>query len=71
MLPGFIKSELTDKNEFAMPFLLETAEGVRRMKKAIEKGKRWYAFPFRFYFLIQLLQLLPYTIRAYIIKNKV
>jgi len=71
MLPGFIKSELTDKNEFAMPFLLETAEGVRRMKKAIEKGKRWYAFPLRFYFLIKILQLLPHRVRAYIVKNKV
>ena len=59
MLPGFIKSELTDKNEFTMPFLLETDEGVRRMKKAIEKKKRFYAFPLRFYYIIIILKLLP------------
>jgi len=59
ILPGFIKSELTDKNDFAMPFLLETDEAVKSMKKAIEKGKEFYAFPLRFYLIIKLLNLLP------------
>jgi len=63
LLPGFIRSELTDKNEFKMPFFLETEEGVRRMKNAIEKGKRFYAFPRRFYFLIRVLNLLPSLLR--------
>jgi short-subunit dehydrogenase len=62
LLPGFIKSELTDKNDFAMPFLLETKEGVGRMKKAIEKGREFYAFPLRFYVIIKLLHLLPYKV---------
>ncbi|WP_297432604.1 SDR family NAD(P)-dependent oxidoreductase [Sulfurimonas sp.] len=59
ILPGFIKSELTDKNEFAMPFLLSTKEGVSRMKQAIDKGKEFYAFPLRFYLIIRLFNLLP------------
>jgi short-subunit dehydrogenase len=68
MLPGFIKSELTDKNEFAMPFLLETPEGVRRMKKAIEKKKRWYAFPLRFYLIIKLISVLPSSLSQRIVN---
>ena len=59
ILPGFIKSELTDKNEFAMPFLLSTKEGVSRMKQAIDKGKEFYAFPLRFYLSIRFFNLLP------------
>ncbi len=59
ILPGFIKSELTDKNEFVMPFLLETEEGVSRMKQAIDKDKAFYAFPLRFYLIIRLFNLLP------------
>lgn len=59
ILPGFIKSELTDKNEFHMPFLLETKEGVNRIKNAIEKDKLFYPFPRRFYFFIRFLNLLP------------
>lgn len=69
ILPGFIKSELTDKNEFKMPFFLETPEGVRRMVNAINRGKEFYAFPRRFYFLIKLLNLLPAFVRQRIVKS--
>jgi short-subunit dehydrogenase len=68
ILPGFIKSELTDKNDFKMPFLLETDEAVGRMKKAIEKGKEFYAFPLRFYLIIKLLNLLPSLLRQRIVN---
>jgi len=68
ILPGFIKSELTDKNDFTMPFLLDTDKGVQMMKRAIDKGKEFYAFPLRFYLIIRLLNLLPLFIRKKIIK---
>lgn len=69
ILPGFIKSELTEKNDFHMPFLLETQEGVKRMKRAIEKEKRFYAFPLRFYLIISLLNLLPHFLREKIVHS--
>lgn len=69
ILPGFIKSELTDKNSFHMPFLLSTADGVKRIKKAIEKEKRIYAFPLRFYLIIKLLNLLPHFLREKIVNS--
>ena len=68
ILPGFIKSELTDKNEFSMPFLLGTQEGVEKMVNAIKKSKEFYAFPLRFYFLIRLLNLLPSYFREKIVN---
>ena len=69
ILPGFIKSELTDKNEFDMPFILETQDGVKRIIKAIEKEKRVYAFPLRFYLIIRLLNLLPHFLREKIVNS--
>ena len=69
ILPGFIKSELTDKNKFKMPFLLETDEGVRRIKNAIEKDKEFYAFPFRFYLIIKIFNLLPNFLREKIVQQ--
>ncbi len=69
ILPGFIKSELTDKNEFFMPFLLETREGVRKMVNAINKGKEFYAFPLRFYYLIKLLNLMPAFVRDKVVER--
>ena len=62
LLPGFIRSELTDKNEFSMPFFLETDVGVAKMIGAIKKGKEFYAFPKRFYYLIKLFTYLPNSI---------
>ena len=69
ILPGFIKSELTDKNNFNMPFLLETEDGVKRIVKAIEKEKRVYAFPLRFYLIISFLNLLPHFLREKIVNS--
>ena len=69
ILPGFIVSEMTDKNSFKMPFLLNTQDGVKKIIKAIEKEKRIYAFPLRFYFIISLLNVLPHFIREKIIDG--
>ena len=67
--PGFIKSEMTDKNKFKMPFLLETEDGVSRIIKAIEKEKKIYAFPLRFYLIIRALNLLPKFLREKIVNS--
>lgn len=69
ILPGFIKSELTDKNKFQMPFLLETKDGVRRIKNAIDKNKRFHPFPLRFYLIIKFLNLLPNFLREKIVNS--
>ena len=69
ILPGFIKSELTDKNSFHMPFLLSTKDGAKKIYKAIEKEKRFYAFPLRFYLIISFLNLLPQFLRDKIVNS--
>ena len=68
ILPGFIKSELTDKNEFNMPMLLDTTEGVERMKKAIDRGREFYAFPLSFYLIIKLFNWLPSALSQRIVN---
>ena len=69
ILPGFIDSEMTQKNSFKMPFLLSTEAGVTRIVRAIEKKKRFYPFPFRFTLMIRLLLLLPQPLRDFIVKS--
>lgn len=69
ILPGFIKSEMTDKNSFKMPFYLSTEAGAKRIYDAIEKEKRFYPFPLRFYCIIKLLNLLPQFLRDKIINS--
>ena len=68
ILPGFIKSELTDKNKFNMPLILDTQTGVSKIKNAIDKNKEFYAFPFRFYLIISTLNLLPHFLREKIVN---
>jgi short-subunit dehydrogenase len=58
--PGFVKSELTGRNEAKMPFLLETGDGVRRMIRGIEAGKRVVHFPWQLSLVvIYVLGLMP------------
>ena len=68
--PGFIKSELTDKNQFKMPFILPLDKGVDNIFNAIKKRKVSYAFPKRFFYLISFLNLLPQFIKDKIILKK-
>jgi len=67
IMPGFIDSEMTQKNRFKMPFLMKTEEGVARITHAIERKKIRYAFPFRFYLMIRIVSLFPQSLRDKIV----
>ena len=43
--PGYIKSNITDRNEYYMPQLQSTEKGVKKIYRAIQKKKKIYAFP--------------------------
>lgn len=56
--PGYIKSEMTDVNEFKMPFLMDTDVAARKMIKAIGAGKKTYILPWQWRPIIALSRLL-------------
>lgn len=61
--PGFVKSELTDKNDFAMPFLMETDDAARRIVDGLTGSDRFeIAFPRRMVWLMKTVRFLPYPI---------
>ncbi|MDD5717497.1 MAG: SDR family NAD(P)-dependent oxidoreductase [Sulfuricurvum sp.] len=68
ILPGFIDSEMTQKNRFKMPFFMETNEGIKRISYAIERKKIRYPFPFRFYLMIRIVSLFPQSLRDKIVN---
>lgn len=45
--PGFVKSEMTAKNKFPMPFLMEADDAVERMGRAIENKDEVVEFPWQ------------------------
>ncbi len=59
LCPGFVRTPLTDKNQFSMPFISETEDACRRMKRAIIHKNRIFTFPLVFLLLAQLLRVAP------------
>ena len=68
ILPGFIDSEMTQKNQFKMPFLLTTDAGVSRIVNAIDQKKHFYPFPLRFYWMIRFMGMMPQFLRDRIVN---
>ncbi len=65
--PGFIKTAMTDKNRFSMPFLMELDEGVDEIEKAIEMNYKCHSFPFVFASFVKFLAILPQFLRDFLI----
>lgn len=57
--PGYVKSEMTAKNPYAMPFLLETDEFARRAAQAIGAKRRYVVIPWQMAIVARLMKLLP------------
>ncbi|MFN7269217.1 MAG: SDR family NAD(P)-dependent oxidoreductase [Cereibacter sp.] len=57
--PGFIRTRLTDKNSFAMPFLMEPAEAADHMFRHMQTDRFKVSFPTVFSWLFRLSQFLP------------
>jgi len=69
ILPGFIDTQMTQKNNFSMPFFMDIESGTQRIVKAIESGKACNPFPKRFYIFIRLLSFLPHFLRDSIVSS--
>ncbi|WP_084221376.1 SDR family NAD(P)-dependent oxidoreductase [Shewanella fidelis] len=59
--PGFVKTPLTDKNDFAMPMRLSSEQASNAIRQGLAKGVREIHFPKRFTLLLKLISLLPFS----------
>ena len=57
--PGFVKTPLTDKNKFSMPYLMPVEAAVEAIMRGLRSEKFEIAFPGRFAFLMKVLRCLP------------
>ncbi|MCB0325665.1 MAG: SDR family NAD(P)-dependent oxidoreductase [Bdellovibrionales bacterium] len=69
--PGFVRTPLTDKNDFTMPFLMEADDAARAMLQGIAQKQMEVHFPKRFTYLLKLLRVLPYPLYHRLIASKV
>lgn len=60
--PGFIKTRLTEMNDFDMPQLMEPEDAAKRTIKGLISEKFDIAFPNPFILKLKVLRLLPYKL---------
>ncbi|MGP1397857.1 MAG: SDR family NAD(P)-dependent oxidoreductase [Inquilinaceae bacterium] len=58
--PGFVRTPLTDKNDFPMPFLMEVEDAVDRIVDGLGSRRFEITFPRRFAYMLKLMRCLPY-----------
>ncbi|SES63806.1 SDR family NAD(P)-dependent oxidoreductase [Thalassotalea agarivorans] len=68
--PGFVKTPLTDKNEFDMPFMISAEDAANRIYQGINKRKHDIAFPKRLIWTLHMLNALPKSLYFNMMKSK-
>ena len=68
--PGFIKTPLTDKNEFPMPFIKSPEFAAEKMFNGLTKSKAFEThFPKELTLLLKIFRILPYRIYLFLIDK--
>lgn len=67
--PGFVRTPLTDQNDFPMPFLMEPEDAARAIFSGMAKRKFEIAFPTPFVLILKFLRLLPYWMYFPLVKK--
>jgi len=67
--PGFVKTPLTDKNDFKMPMMIEAEEAARAIAKGLQGKAFEIHFPKKFTYIMKTLEMLPYRLYFKLIKR--
>jgi short-subunit dehydrogenase len=67
--PGFVRTPLTDKNKFPMPFLMEPEDAARAIFEGMARKKFEIAFPTRFVLILKVLRMLPYRLYFKLVRK--
>jgi short-subunit dehydrogenase len=69
IMPGFVKTPLTDKNDFTMPHLISAEEAAREILHGLRAGDFEIDFPRAFTRKLKFLRLLPYRLYFALIRK--
>ena len=63
--PGYVRTPMTARNAFSMPFLMDADEAARRTLDGIARGRTRIAYPWPTYAGARILGMLPVAARAW------
>jgi short-subunit dehydrogenase len=67
--PGFVKTPMTDKNSFNMPFIISPQKAADTILRQVTKNKFEIAFPLMFVLILKTMRMIPVRIRAKILRR--
>ena len=67
--PGFVRSRITDANDFPMPMLMETEKAASIIAKNLAKDQGLIVFPWSMGMMARLIGLLPRVIRTRVLMR--
>jgi short-subunit dehydrogenase len=67
--PGFVRTRITDKNQFKMPFRIEPDEAAKAIAKGLKAGAFEIHFPKAFTYGVKFLGVLPYWLKLWITRK--
>ncbi len=70
--PGFVRTPLTDKNDFKMPFLIEAEKAAKVIYKKLLYTKKFeISFPLSFAIIMRIITILPWPFYKKIMIKKI
>lgn len=67
--PGFVKTPLTDLNDYPMPLIIEAEEAAEYIWDGLDKKKMEIHFPPAFSWSCKLLRILPYPVYHWLVRR--
>lgn len=67
--PGFVKTPLTDRNDFPMPFAQTTADAANNIMKGISKRQWLVQFPWPLVWLMNFVACLPLRAQVWLLQK--
>jgi short-subunit dehydrogenase len=67
--PGFVKTRLTDKNTFDMPFIITADKAANYIFKGLISSSFEIRFPWFFSTLLKILRILPYPLYFFLLRK--
>lgn len=68
--PGFVRTPMTDTNEFPMPFIIDADEAATAICDGLEKGRAEIVFPLPMAVTMKLARLVPVRVWAALTKQR-